>query len=85
MLQVCEISVILENPSVSQQPFNEIVSHYKHFVKGRMGLPLDEHDIAVISLVVIAEAKTITEFVKEIETVKDASVTVNMCKKTFSA
>ncbi|MDR1250237.1 MAG: iron-only hydrogenase system regulator [Treponema sp.] len=50
MDRVAVIGAILEHPDTSQKAFNETISAYRKIVKGRMGLPFDEEDLAVVSL-----------------------------------
>jgi putative iron-only hydrogenase system regulator len=50
MDRIAVIGAVLEHPGTSQKAFNETVSAYRGIVKGRMGLPFDEEDVAVISL-----------------------------------
>jgi putative iron-only hydrogenase system regulator len=50
MERIAVIGAILEKPQMSQQGFNETISRYKGIVKGRMGIPFDDEDMAVISL-----------------------------------
>jgi putative iron-only hydrogenase system regulator len=50
MDRIAVIGAILEHPETSQKAFNETVAAYRRIVKGRMGLPFDEEDLAVISL-----------------------------------
>lgn len=59
MKRVAVIGAILERPQTSQIPFNEIISDFKGIVKGRMGIPLENENIAVISLTVIAHVDEI--------------------------
>lgn len=55
MRRIAVIGAVLEKPKLSQKAFNETVSLYKEIVKGRMGIPFDEEDVAVISLTLLGE------------------------------
>ncbi|MHB9294029.1 hypothetical protein Holit_03155 [Hollandina sp. SP2] len=55
MRRIAVIGAVLEKPQLSQKAFNETVSLYKEIVKGRMGIPFDEEDTAVISLTLLGE------------------------------
>jgi putative iron-only hydrogenase system regulator len=59
MDRIAVIGAILEHPGASQKAFNETVSAYRKIVKGRMGLPFDEEDVAVISLTLRGDLDTI--------------------------
>ncbi len=54
MKKIAVICAILEDPANSQQEFNNIISSYHGIVRGRMGIPFDEENIAAVSLTVIA-------------------------------
>lgn len=62
MERIAVIGAILEKPQISQQNFNEMVSTFKGIVKGRMGIPFDHEDTAVISIVVVGELDEINAF-----------------------
>jgi putative iron-only hydrogenase system regulator len=55
MSRIAVIGAILEKPRESQKAFNDTVSAFKVLVKGRMGIPFDEHDMAVISITLQGE------------------------------
>jgi putative iron-only hydrogenase system regulator len=55
MKRIAVIGAVLEQPQTSQRAFNETVAQYKGIVKGRMGIPFDEEDTAVIALTIRAE------------------------------
>ncbi|MFV0399078.1 MAG: TM1266 family iron-only hydrogenase system putative regulator [Oscillospiraceae bacterium] len=54
MKRIAVIGAILEKPQLSQKPFNDTVSAFKGIVRGRMGIPFEEQDMAVVSLTVVA-------------------------------
>jgi len=55
MRRIAVIGAILEDPTHTQNYFNETVGNFKGIVKGRMGIPFDTENIAVISLTVEGE------------------------------
>jgi putative iron-only hydrogenase system regulator len=55
MNRIAVVGAILENPRESQKAFNETVGSFKGIVKGRMGIPFDEEDTAVISITLLGE------------------------------
>jgi putative iron-only hydrogenase system regulator len=55
MKRIAVIGAIVEKPRTSQRAFNETVSQYRGIVKGRMGIPFDNEDTAVISLTLLGE------------------------------
>jgi putative iron-only hydrogenase system regulator len=50
MKRIAVIGAVVEKPQTNQRVFNETVAQYKGIVKGRMGVPFDEEDTAVIAL-----------------------------------
>jgi putative iron-only hydrogenase system regulator len=55
MQRIAVSGAILEKPRDSQKAFNDTLSAFKVLVKGRMGIPFDEHDMAVISITLQGE------------------------------
>jgi putative iron-only hydrogenase system regulator len=52
MNRIAVIGAILEDPGNSQQEFNSIVAAFKGIIKGRMGIPFDAENKAVIAITV---------------------------------
>jgi putative iron-only hydrogenase system regulator len=59
MERIAVIGAILEHPGTSQKAFNEVISRYRKIIKGRMGIPFDEMDMAVVSLTLQGDLDTI--------------------------
>jgi putative iron-only hydrogenase system regulator len=55
MKRIAVFGAILEEPQASQRVFNEVLSQYRRIVKGRMGIPFDEENTAVIALTLLGE------------------------------
>jgi putative iron-only hydrogenase system regulator len=53
MRRIAVIGAVLEKPQESQKAFNETVSSFKGIIRGRMGIPFEEENIAVISITVV--------------------------------
>ena len=51
--RVAVIGAILKDPTRSQSQFNRIVAEYHDLVRGRMGLPLKDKCMSVISITVV--------------------------------
>lgn len=81
MKRIALISAILESPSENQGLFNQIVSDHRELIKGRMGLPFDEADIAVIALTVVGSMDDINRFTGQLGKVPSAMVKVVTSKK----
>ena len=81
MKRVAVLSAILENPDSCQQPFNAILSGFKGIIKGRMGLPLQEEDLAVISIVVIGDLDEINALTGKLGNITNVTVKTSIAKK----
>lgn len=81
MKKIALISAILETPSTHQAEFNQIVSDYKHVVKGRMGLPFDDDDIAVIALTVCGTLDDINSLSEKLDNIENTTVKTVISKK----
>ncbi len=81
MKRVAVISAILDKPEASQTQFNEIISSFKGIIKGRMGLPLQEQDIAIISIVVLGELDEINSLTGKLGNLEHITVKTSISKK----
>ncbi len=81
MKRIVAITAILEDSKNSQQDFNTIVSGFKGIIKGRLGLPLDNEGIAVISLVVIGDLDEINDLTGKLGNLPDVQVKTAISKK----
>ena len=81
MRSIAIISGILENPQQTQQQFNEIVSTHRGMIKGRMGIPLEEYDIAMVSLSVIASLDQINTLTGQLGKLHGVTVKTAISKK----
>lgn len=55
MKRIATIGAVLDQPQQSQNQFNQVVSGFKGIVKGRMGIPFEEENMAVVSLTVVGD------------------------------
>ncbi len=83
MAKIAVIGAVLENPGSSQQIFNDIVSEYKDIIRGRMGLPMNDKGIAVISITVIGGLDTINSFVGRLGKVEGVTVKAAFSKGEY--
>ena len=81
MKRIAVIGAILENPQQSQKEFNSIVSMYKGIVKGRMGIPFEEEEIAVVSLTIIAGIDEINSLTGKLGNLKNVTVKTAISEK----
>ncbi len=81
MKKIGVISAILEEPSESQQDFNNIVSSFKGIIRGRMGIPFEEEQIAVISLTVVGKLDEINSLTGKLGNLPNVLVKTAISKK----
>lgn len=55
MDRIAVIGAVLEQPRETQGAFNDTLGSFKGIVKGRMGIPFDADDAAVIAITVRGE------------------------------
>ncbi len=83
MKRIAVISTILENPKRSQSGFNTVVADFKGIVKGRMGLPLDDYNITIITITVAGELDDINSLTGKIGALPDVQVKTAISKKEY--
>ena len=81
MLRIAVISAILEDPKSSQKEFNQVVSEYVDIVRGRMGIPFEDGDIGIVSIVVVGTLNQINSFTGRIGNIKNVIVKTAISKK----
>ena len=81
MKRIAVICVILEEPDLSQQQFNEIVSASKTMVRGRLGIPFEKEGIGVIALTVIGELDEINTLTGKLGNIPYVQVKTAISKK----
>lgn len=81
MKRIAVISAILESPNQCQNEFNNLISSFKGIVKGRMGIPFNEEELAVISIVVIGELDEINSLTGKLGNIQHVTVKTSISKK----
>lgn len=81
MKKIAVISAILEDPEKTQQKFNEIITSFKGIIRGRMGLPLHDAGITVISITVIGTVDEINSLTGKLGRMENVSVKTSISKK----
>lgn len=81
MKKIAVIGAVLDNPKRCQAKFNEIVSVYKHIIKGRMGIPFDEEGISVISIIVYGTLNEINSLTGKLGNIPCVNVKTSFSKK----
>lgn len=81
MKRIAVISAILDDPGRSQGEFNSIVASFKGIVKGRMGLPMPEYGISVITIALAGELDEINSLTGKLGLLGDVQVKTSISKK----
>lgn len=83
MKRIAVISAILDDPKEVQGEFNELISQFKGLIKGRMGLPMPEHGVTVISITLLGELDEINTLTGKIGKLGGVQVKTSVSKKEF--
>lgn len=81
MAKVAVISAILEDPDTCQKKFNEVVTSFKGIIKGRMGIPMDEVGISVVTITVVGELDDINSLTGKLGNIEHVYVKTSISKK----
>ncbi|OJV66047.1 MAG: iron-only hydrogenase system regulator [Clostridiales bacterium 38-18] len=81
--KIAVVSAILEEPQEVQQRFNEIIAEFRGIVRGRTGIPFDQYDISVVTIIVFATVDEINSFTGKLGNLKHISVKTSISKKTI--
>lgn len=81
MKKIAIICAILEEPALCQQNFNDVVSNYQHLIKGRMGIPFDENNIAAISITVVGTIDEINAFTGKLGNIDHVQIKIAISQK----
>ncbi len=80
MKRIASISVIVEQAD-STEAVNRVLHEYAEIIIGRMGLPIREYSISVITLCVIGDDAKISAFSGALGRIEGTSVKVSYAKK----
>lgn len=81
MKRVAVISAILEKAETTQNDFNNIVAGYKDIIRGRMGVPLIEEGVTVISITVVGDINEINSLNGKLGKIPFIQVKTSISKK----
>ncbi|NLL71517.1 MAG: iron-only hydrogenase system regulator [Epulopiscium sp.] len=81
MKKIGAISAILEEPQWVQEEFNKVVSSFKGMIKGRLGIPFPEENMAIVSLVVIGDLNEINSLTGKLGNIPHVYVKTAISKK----
>lgn len=81
MKRIAVVSAIIENSEQSQALFNTLVADFKGIVKGRMGLPLPEHGVSVVTIALAGEMDEINSLTGKLGALPDVQVKTSISRK----
>lgn len=85
MERIAVISAILENPEQTQHRFNDLIAEFKGIVKGRMGLPMPEHGITVITITLLGTLDEINTLTGRLGRIPYVQVKTSIAKKEIES
>ena len=80
MDRIAVIGIILEKPEISQKQVNETVSQFKSIIKGRMGIPFDDRNMAVISITLQGDLDSINALTGKLGKIEHVTVKTTISK-----
>ena len=80
-MKIGVMGCIIENPQENQAAFNELVAEYRHLIKGRMGIPFDDHDTSVIAITVIGSVDDINALTGRLGNIPGVSVKASISRR----
>lgn len=83
MERVAVLTAILENPKAVQVEFNAIITEYQSMIIGRMGLPLADKGISIISITLCGNMNQINSLNGRLGKLKEVHSKVTVSKKEF--
>ncbi len=80
-MRIAVVSIVLDEPRDVQEQVNKIIADNKDIIRGRMGLPLNEEDVSIISLAVIGENDQINALTGKLGAIDQVNVKTSFSKK----
>jgi len=71
--RIAVVSIIVEETKVSEE-LNAIIHEYRDHIIGRMGIPYQKHNLAVISIVMDASNDIISAFSEKVGMLPDVTI-----------
>jgi putative iron-only hydrogenase system regulator len=84
MKKIAVIGAVLDHPEACQKKFNELLSQYKHIIRGRMGIPFEASDISVVSITVMGSLDEINTLTGKLGSIPGINVKTSITKKEIS-
>ena len=83
-MRIAVISMVIDGPDAVQKEVNTVIGEYRDIVKGRMGIPIPEQDVSIISIAVIGEADRINAFTGRLGRIAGVNVKTSFSRKEIS-
>jgi putative iron-only hydrogenase system regulator len=81
MKKIAVIGAVLDNPSTCQSQFNQTISDFKGLIKGRMGIPFEDENVSVVSIIVYATIDEINNLTGKLGNIQGVSVKTAFSKR----
>ena len=79
--KIAVIGAVLDNPIKCQAEFNQLISNYKSIIKGRMGIPFENANVSVVSLVVSGTLDEINSLTGKLGNISCVNIKTALSKK----
>ena len=80
-MRIAVVSMVLDDPTSVQKEVNEVIGSYKDIIKGRMGVPLPDEDVSIISIAVVGEVDMINAFTGRLGKIPNVQVKTSFSRK----
>lgn len=84
MKKIAIIAAVLDHPPTAQKAFNEIISEHKHLVRGRMGIPFEAEEIAVIAVTVMGSLDEINALTGKLGKISNVTIKTAISNKEIA-
>lgn len=74
--RIAVIGIVIEEPEMTYQSVNNILSNNSKIIVGRMGIPYKERDVSIISLIVDGTSDEIGSMTGKLGNIKGVKVKV---------
>ena len=83
MRKVAIVSAVLDDAPRCQRAFNDTIAEYRHLIRGRMGIPMPDKDLSLVSIVTLGDIDDIDRLTNKLSRIEGVSVKTAMSKKDF--
>lgn len=80
-MRIAVISMVLDDPEAVKEEVNSIIGDYRDIIRGRLGLPLPEENVSIISIAVIGDNDIINAFTGRLGKIKNVQVKTSFSKR----